>query len=69
MAPSEQQKLAASAALQQSDNIAHALAGAGGGVLSMILTYSAPRPVPRGWSMLRSTRQIPSNYSVDARSG
>jgi solute carrier family 25 (peroxisomal adenine nucleotide transporter), member 17 len=36
----EQQKkaVAASAATQQSDNIAHALAGAGGGMLSMILT-------------------------------
>jgi adenine nucleotide transporter 17 len=36
----EQQKkaVAASAALQQSDNIAHALAGAGGGILSMVLT-------------------------------
>ncbi|OQD73472.1 hypothetical protein PENDEC_c015G03795 [Penicillium decumbens] len=34
-----EQKTAASAAVQQSDNIAHALAGAGGGVLSMILTY------------------------------
>ncbi|KMU82910.1 hypothetical protein CIHG_00692 [Coccidioides immitis H538.4] len=31
-------KVAAIAA-QQSDNIAHALAGAGGGILSMILTY------------------------------
>ncbi|KAL4894642.1 mitochondrial carrier domain-containing protein [Aspergillus ambiguus] len=30
---------AAAAAAQQSDNIAHALAGAGGGILSMILTY------------------------------
>jgi adenine nucleotide transporter 17 len=30
---------AASAAVQQSDNIAHALAGAGGGILSMMLTY------------------------------
>ncbi|KAL1968752.1 hypothetical protein VTN77DRAFT_1578 [Rasamsonia byssochlamydoides] len=37
----EQQKraVAASAAAQQSDNIAHALAGAGGGILSMVLTY------------------------------
>lgn len=34
----EQQKIAA-VAVQQSDNIAHALAGAGGGILSMILTY------------------------------
>ncbi|KZZ92660.1 peroxisomal membrane protein PMP47B [Ascosphaera apis ARSEF 7405] len=30
---------AATTASQQSDNIAHALAGAGGGILSMILTY------------------------------
>ena len=28
-----------SAAAQQSDNVAHALAGAGGGLLSMALTY------------------------------
>ncbi|GAD99454.1 peroxisomal membrane protein Pmp47 [Paecilomyces variotii No. 5] len=37
----EQQKrsAAAAAAAQQSDNITHALAGAGGGVLSMVLTY------------------------------
>ncbi|KAL4938672.1 hypothetical protein BDV06DRAFT_200424 [Aspergillus oleicola] len=32
-------KVAAATAVQQSDNIAHALAGAGGGILSMILTY------------------------------
>ncbi|KAL1978841.1 hypothetical protein VTN31DRAFT_1700 [Thermomyces dupontii] len=31
--------VAASAAAQQSDNIAHALAGAGGGIISMVLTY------------------------------
>ncbi|KAH8691110.1 putative peroxisomal membrane protein Pmp47 [Talaromyces proteolyticus] len=37
----EQQKeaAAASAAAQQSDNITHALAGAGGGIISMVLTY------------------------------
>ncbi|KAJ5176465.1 uncharacterized protein N7482_002342 [Penicillium canariense] len=35
----EQPKPAPSAAVQQSDNIAHALAGAGGGILSMVLTY------------------------------
>ncbi|KAL1958346.1 hypothetical protein VTO42DRAFT_4663 [Malbranchea cinnamomea] len=34
----QKQKVAAVAA-QQSDNIAHALAGAGGGILSMVLTY------------------------------
>ncbi|KAJ5145617.1 Mitochondrial substrate/solute carrier [Penicillium bovifimosum] len=37
--PGAEQRKAASAAVQQSDNIAHALAGAGGGVLSMVLTY------------------------------
>lgn len=30
---------AAAAAARQSDNITHALAGAGGGILSMVLTY------------------------------
>jgi hypothetical protein len=44
-----QQKLAestasvpASTTAQQSDNVAHALAGAGGGLLSMALTYMSP---------------------------
>ncbi|CAI7620670.1 unnamed protein product [Penicillium glandicola] len=37
--PGTEQRQAAPAAVQQSDNIAHALAGAGGGVLSMVLTY------------------------------
>ena len=32
------QAVAATSAAQQSDNIAHALAGAGGGLLSMALT-------------------------------
>ncbi|PYH98354.1 mitochondrial carrier [Aspergillus ellipticus CBS 707.79] len=36
---SPKEAVAVSAATQQSDNIAHALAGAGGGVLSMVLTY------------------------------
>lgn len=31
--------MAESTAAQQSDNIAHALSGAGGGLLSMTLTY------------------------------
>ncbi|KAB8265475.1 mitochondrial carrier domain-containing protein [Aspergillus pseudonomiae] len=35
----EHKKAVAVTAAQQSDNIAHALAGAGGGILSMILTY------------------------------
>ncbi|KAJ5665583.1 uncharacterized protein N7477_008031 [Penicillium maclennaniae] len=36
---SQREQKPASAAIQQSDNIAHALAGAGGGILSMVLTY------------------------------
>jgi adenine nucleotide transporter 17 len=46
-----QQKLAESVstvpqstAAQQSDNVAHALAGAGGGLLSMALTYAFTFP-------------------------
>lgn len=39
MSERPQQKPAPSTAVQQSDNIAHALAGAGGGILSMVLTY------------------------------
>ncbi|KAJ5709621.1 Mitochondrial substrate/solute carrier [Penicillium malachiteum] len=39
MSERPQQKPSPSVALQQSDNIAHALAGAGGGMLSMVLTY------------------------------
>ncbi|OAX77080.1 hypothetical protein ACJ72_08625 [Emergomyces africanus] len=35
----QQKAVVVAAAAQQSDNIAHALAGAGGGILSMILTY------------------------------
>ncbi len=31
-------------ASQQSDNVAHALAGAGGGLLSMALTYGRQQP-------------------------
>jgi hypothetical protein len=40
--PGVEQRKAASAAVQQSDNIAHALSGAGGGILSMVLTYVSP---------------------------
>ncbi|KAL8727107.1 MAG: hypothetical protein Q9181_005826 [Wetmoreana brouardii] len=36
----------ATSAAQQGDNIAHALAGAGGGLLSMTLTFAAPFKVP-----------------------
>ncbi|PWY74640.1 peroxisomal membrane protein Pmp47 [Aspergillus eucalypticola CBS 122712] len=35
----QKKAIAVSAAVQQSDNMAHALAGAGGGILSMLLTY------------------------------
>ncbi len=40
--------MASKPAIPQNDNVAHALAGAGGGILSMILTYvlSDPLPVP-----------------------
>ena len=38
------QPVPTSAAAQQSDNVAHALAGAGGGLLSMALTYARPTP-------------------------
>jgi adenine nucleotide transporter 17 len=38
----QQKTVAVAAAAQQSDNISHALAGAGGGILSMILTCVAP---------------------------
>ena len=34
--------MASSTAVQQSDNIAHAISGAGGGILSMALTYVTP---------------------------
>ena len=30
--------------LPQNDNVAHALAGAGGGILSMVLTYALSPP-------------------------
>ena len=30
--------------LPQNDNVAHALAGAGGGILSMVLTYALSSP-------------------------
>ncbi|KAL9097796.1 MAG: hypothetical protein Q9165_000122 [Trypethelium subeluteriae] len=43
---STQSSPASSAAAQQSDNVAHALAGAGGGLLSMALTDSCSSAVP-----------------------
>ena len=38
------QSVPSSSAAQQSDNVAHALAGAGGGLLSMALTYAPTCP-------------------------
>ena len=38
----QKSKPAPTIAAQQGDNIAHALAGAGGGILSMILTCDSP---------------------------
>lgn len=32
--------------IPQNDNVAHALAGAGGGILSMVLTYVSSRSIP-----------------------
>lgn len=32
--------------LPQNDNVAHALAGAGGGILSMVLTYALSPTLP-----------------------
>lgn len=40
--PESAAPIADNAAAQQSDNVAHALAGAGGGLLSMALTYAFP---------------------------
>lgn len=42
-----QTPIAPASVAQQSDNVAHALAGAGGGLLSMALTYALlPDPAP-----------------------
>ena len=35
------EKIDSNVAAQQSDNVSHALAGSGGGLLSMLLTYDA----------------------------
>jgi len=39
--------MASTTAAQQSDNIAHAISGAGGGILSMALTYKNHPPEPQ----------------------
>lgn len=47
-------------AAQQSDNVAHALAGAGGGLLSMALTSVTPRRTKYMYiTMLRPKADIP----------
>lgn len=55
-----------STAAQQSDNVAHALAGAGGGLLSMALTYALRDTWPA--SMLTHT-QLSTHYAVHTRPG
>ncbi len=51
----------ATSAAQQSDNIAHALAGAGGGLLAMTLTYPSHHPLhsrpSRSLQIFRKGRQ------------
>lgn len=44
-------------AAQQSDNVAHALSGAGGGILSMALTYETLLPSPH-FEMLTVEKDI-----------
>ena len=46
----------ATSAAQHSNNIAHALAGAGGGLLSMTLTYIVPFQLHRYWPFLTPHR-------------
>lgn len=65
------QSVPTSTAAQQSDNVAHALAGAGGGLLSMALTYVflqclVDKTTARltWWNM-----QIPAHYPLYTRSG
>lgn len=67
----EQQIPAMSATVQQSDNITHALAGAGGGILSMVLTYADMNTLvfPHPSILLSSIPQIPFNNPVHKGSG
>lgn len=56
-----------SAAAQQSDNIAHALAGAGGGILSMILTCALhPQEAPLLGSLVVRMMLIRINLQVSS---
>jgi hypothetical protein len=48
---------------QQSDNVAHALAGAGGGLLSMALTY-APQSIAM---MTTNNKQLPAHNALHTR--
>ena len=54
--------LPASSTAQQGDNIAHALAGAGGGLLSMTLTLVLDNILAQNVS--DSKLQIPSHYTI-----
>lgn len=60
MAPS-----ASKPVVPQNDQVAHALAGAGGGVLSMILTYGPLHgPLPLSLSSFPGARRRPGFLSV-----
>lgn len=48
--------MAAKAPIPQNDNVAHALAGAGGGILSMVLTCVGPPAPANRLTLLRRRR-------------
>jgi solute carrier family 25 (peroxisomal adenine nucleotide transporter), member 17 len=56
--------MSSSTAAQQSDNIAHALSGAGGGLLSMTLTYAFSLSVPLCFALYQETNDHFSSYPL-----
>lgn len=60
------QDMPTTAAAQQSDNVAHALAGAGGGILSTALTYGTSDS-PR--LLETDDNKIPLDHIVHSRTG
>lgn len=62
---------ASSIAAAQGDNIAHALAGAGGGLLSTTLTYVLPHEVSirRVTQLLNISHQLSSHHFIHSRAG
>ena len=54
---------------QQSDNVAHALAGAGGGLLSMTVTYASFHLISPQRSLGLMRKQISFNHAFYARTG